>query len=256
MTAKVLIYDIETAPNLGYIWAKWQQNVLKFEREWFMLSFAYKWLGEKTTHVVALPDFDGYDEDRFNDYNVVAALWDLFDEADITITHNGKNFDKGKAYARMIYHGMMPPNPTKEIDTCQVARRQFAFSGNSLKDLARFLGIANKGESGGLDTWFDCMDGDEAAWARMKKYNKQDVVVTEQLYLKLRPWIKSHPNMSLYEKNIRPEQCPRCLVAGCLQGRGWQYSNVTKKHKYQCMNCGGYCLSRAVSKTQTEYLAA
>ena len=58
-TARVLLYDIETVPNLAYVWGKWEQNVIRFESEWHMLCFAYKWLGEKKTHVVALPDFAG-----------------------------------------------------------------------------------------------------------------------------------------------------------------------------------------------------
>ena len=29
--AKILFLDIETAPSLGWVWGKWQQNVIDFK---------------------------------------------------------------------------------------------------------------------------------------------------------------------------------------------------------------------------------
>ena len=42
---KVLLIDIETTPNLGWVWGKYEQDVLKFEKESYMLSFTAKWVG-------------------------------------------------------------------------------------------------------------------------------------------------------------------------------------------------------------------
>ena len=105
---RILIYDLETAPDLGYAWQKWDTNLLDFHSNWYMLSFAWKWLGERKTHVLGLDDYDGYQADMQNDYSLTEDLWMLFDEADITVAHNGDSFDKGKAQARMIFHGMEP----------------------------------------------------------------------------------------------------------------------------------------------------
>ena len=55
--ARVVLLDIETSPNLGYVWGLWDQNVIEFENEWNILCFAWKVLGEKATHVVSRPDF-------------------------------------------------------------------------------------------------------------------------------------------------------------------------------------------------------
>ncbi len=57
MKTKILVFDIETSPSLGYVWGKYKQYVIEFEQEWNMLCFAYKWLGEKKIHSKALPDY-------------------------------------------------------------------------------------------------------------------------------------------------------------------------------------------------------
>lgn len=70
--AKVLYFDIETAPNLSYVWGHYEQNVIQHDREWYMLCISYRWEGEKKVHVCALPDFpDAYKKDPENDYHVV-----------------------------------------------------------------------------------------------------------------------------------------------------------------------------------------
>ena len=35
--AKILYYDIETAPNLSYVWGQYEQNVIAHVSEWHML---------------------------------------------------------------------------------------------------------------------------------------------------------------------------------------------------------------------------
>ena len=113
--AKVLFYDIETAPNLAYVWGQYDQNVVQQYREWYLLCFSYKWEGQKSTSVVSLTDFpDVYDKDPEDDSAVAQVLWDLFDEADVVIAHNGDKFDMKKANARFIVHEMGPPKHTPD----------------------------------------------------------------------------------------------------------------------------------------------
>ena len=67
----ILFLDIENAPNLGYVWGKYEQTVVKYEHESFMMAVAYKWQHQKRVYVKSLPDFDGYEEDRYSDENLV-----------------------------------------------------------------------------------------------------------------------------------------------------------------------------------------
>lgn len=235
---KILLYDIETMSNLAYVWGKYEQNVISYEKEWYMLSFAYKWLGEKQTHVLSLPDFKGYTKNKTNDKALVAELWKLFDEADIVIAHNGNSFDQKKANAKFVEHGMKPPSPYKQIDTKLVARRYFNFNSNKLDDLARLFGFGRKLDTGGFDTWLGCASGDMKAWRKMCFYNKHDVVLLEKIYLKMRGWMTNHPHVGVLSDD--KEVCPNCN-AKALQKRGFGIrGNLTKVQRFQCTACGGW----------------
>lgn len=243
--ARTLIWDIETSPGLGFVWGKYDQNVLAFEQEWYLLSIAWKWLGEKKIHVVGLPDFDRYATDPTNDYDLAATAHGLFDAADVVIAHNGIAFDTKKAQARMLIHGFSPPSPFKEVDTLRAARKRFAFTSNRLDDLCKALGIGQKRDTGGFNTWLGCINGDLDAWARMKKYNKHDVRILEQLYLRLRPWIDGHPNIAMLDGNM--DSCPKC-GADAMSRQGFKFNRTTTVQQWKCRACGGWASSRTSKK--------
>lgn len=57
MEARILLFDIENAPSLGYFYDMSKEyNIIEIVEHSYMLSFAYKWLHEKRIHVRALPD--------------------------------------------------------------------------------------------------------------------------------------------------------------------------------------------------------
>jgi hypothetical protein len=246
--ARTLIFDIENTPNLGWIWELWQTDVIQVDVDWHILSFAWKWLGEKRVHAMGLPDC----EDPESDYELCVKLHELFDEADIVVAHNGARFDVPKVNARMLVHGMEPPSPYKQVDTLQVARRTFKFSSNKLDDLCRELGLERKGDTSGWKTWIGCINGDEKAWRTLIKYNKQDVQILEQLYLRLRPWTKNHPNVGAIDD--LSDICPRCGAAGEMISRGWTYATASRRQRFQCRACGGWCAGRNVYKTGNSYV--
>jgi len=241
-----LLFDIETAPNLGWIWGKYEQNVLDYVNEWYVLCFAAKWLNEKETDVHALPDFHGtWGLDKEDDYEVVNYLWLLLDEADIVIAHNGDQFDIRKINTRFLAHGMNPPSPYRTIDTLKVARRYFKFNSNKLDDLAQYLGIGRKVKTGGFELWKGCMSGDAASWDKMKKYNQVDVKLLEEVYLKLRPWIKNHPTVNMGEAEMC---CPNC-GSNNVNRRGFSVTRVSRFQRYRCMGCGAWSRSRLSDRT-------
>ena len=250
-TPRVLIYEIETTPNEGYTWGKWDQNVIRFKKDWHLLSVAWKWLGERRTYVMGLDDYEGYVPGDRDDSALAWLIHDLFDEADVAITHNGNSFDQPKARTRMAVHHLPPHRPFKEVDTLKVARKVFAFTSNPLEDLCRQLGLDHKGKMD-FDCWVGCMEGDPKQWARMKKYNKQDVVILEALYLALLPWMTTHPNMALI--GDMPDACPKCGQVGQMIRRGRRINQVTTREQYQCTACGGYCAGRAITKSDVLYV--
>jgi len=240
-TSRTLIIDIENAPMLSYHWGIYQQDIGKPMRvegnRSYMMSCAMGWLDEDKVHY-----FETRTED---DSTLTAKILEFLDEADFVIGHNAKRFDMKKINAYAILNNLSPPSPYKVIDTMLMAKQQFSFERNTLEYLSNALCTQTKSAHGkfkGFELWSECMKGNEEAWAEMKHYNIQDVVATKELYLKLRPWVKGHPNMvakSGSEKN-------RCTTCGSsdISPHGYHVSNSGKFQQYKCNDCGGFSKAR------------
>lgn len=242
---RVLIYDIENTPTVVTTWSLWESNAIETLEEWYILSYAYKWLGEDKVHVVSLPDFKGYKKDRKNDKQLCESLKKLFDEADIVVAHNGDQHDQKKSNARFIYHGIEPPSPYKSIDTKKIAKKYFKFNSNSLNNLCQYFEIGGKLSHTGMSLWRGCMEGDMKSWKTMCKYNKQDVVLLEKIYLKLRPWMTAHPNQNVITGNTMC--CPKCQ-SDKMQKRGFGITNTRRYQRWQCQDCAGWSQSPLTSE--------
>lgn len=240
MAARILLLDIETAPSLGYAWAKWDTNIIEFTRDWYILCFGYKWLDETGVTVKSLPEYKGYKKSLHDDKALMADLWALLDEADIIVAHNGDSFDIKKINARFLVHGLTPPSTYKTVDTLKVARKYFRFESNKLNDLGKTLGVGAKLPHIGFALWKGCMDGDAAAWEVMTQYNAQDVSLLEEIYLRLRPWASTHPDVSLYgDTDGKPDspQCPNC-GSHHIQRRGMAVARTRRYQRLNCQACG------------------
>lgn len=233
---KVLLFDLETTPNISYTWGKYEQNVIAFKKEWELLSFSYKWLNEKTVYCSTRLDF----KDK-TDKSLVKEMKRILEQADILIAHNGDEFDFKKANAKLVEHNLGPMAEVQKIDTKKVAKRYFKFNSNSLDDLGNLLGVGRKVQTGGFDLWLGCIAGDKKAFAKMAKYNKQDVLLLEKVYLKLRPWMTNHPNIANYEKT--PHSCPKCAGTD-LKSQGLRRTKTSEFRRYLCLGCGGYSQAR------------
>ena len=239
--SRILTLDIETAPIEAYTWGLWDQNVglEQIKTEWSILSYAAKWLDSKK---IIYADTGGRGARKCrDDKKLVAELWKLLDEADIVVAQNGARFDIKKINARLIMHGHGPYSPVRIIDTLSVAKKHFGFTSNKLAWMSKYLTSTKKSQHKkfpGFDLWKGCLADNPKAWAEMKKYNKLDVIATEELYLKLRPWISNHPNLNMY--SIREGvKCPKCNSAN-LQSRGSMVTQTGKYQRLQCQGCGGW----------------
>ena len=237
----VLILDIETSPLLSYHWGVWQQNIgqpmrIDGDRS-YMMSIAMKWLGDDKIHY-----FESRTED---DSDLVKSTIDFLDKADIVIAHNGKKFDLKKINAYAIINGLKPPSPYRQIDTLIEAKKNFSFERNTLAYIADVLECSPKldhAKFSGFELWKECIAGNEDAWDEMKKYNIQDIRTLEEVYLKMRPYIKGHPNVVTTAGSIKP----RCVSCGShnLESTGYSVTNVSKFKRYKCADCGSFSRGR------------
>ena len=242
---KILTLDIENSPVRGYVWSLWRQNVAlnQIERDWYMLTWAAKWMHEDEVQGDSIFHYKAeYKEHPESDYYILLSLRDLLDEADIVVGWNSKAFDIPKINARMIDWGIPMYSPFQQIDAMQIAKKQFRFTSNKLEYVSRKLGCGGKMETGGFELWSDCMNGKPEAWKKMLDYNMTDVIRTEDTYLKLRPWSKSHPNHSLYTADGLANSELMCNKCGseALIRYGYAYTNLGKFQEYHCKGCGCY----------------
>lgn len=233
---QVLLLDIETAPSIAYVWRFFKENISPKQvlEHCSMLSFGAKWLGsDKLIY---------FDTRRRSERALLKKMNALLMKADAIIAHNGTNFDMPKIRGRSLVYGLTPPSPYKEIDTCRIARREFGFDANSLEYLAKVLGCTEKSSHKkfpGFELWAECMKGNEEAWDEMQDYCLQDVETLEEVYLKVRPYARQHPNVAVYAENSGIT-CPKC-GSEHNQKQGYVYTNVGKYQKYQCQADG--CMS-------------
>lgn len=237
--ANILVYDIETSPNIGYCWGKYDQDIMDYAKEWEILSVAWKWYGEKKVFVRSQRDFEGTEK------GLCQLLWELFDDADIVVAHNGDQFDQKKVRSRLLYHGFGPPSPFAEVDTRKIAKKYFRFNSNRLDDLGKHLGLGEKASHPGLQMWIDCMAGKTKAWKQMEKYNKQDVVLLDKVYTKLLPWVTNHPSVALLNGSVG---CPNC-GSSLITRQGVKATKKSLMQQFKCKEClGWFSLPAKLSK--------
>lgn len=231
---KILVLDIETRPNLAYVWKIWDENISlsQLVEVGEVICFGAKWLGES----------EAIFRSTFHDSKktMLQKAWDLMDEADAIIHFNGKSFDVKHLNREFLLAGMTPPSPHKNIDLLTVTRGQFKFVSNKLDHVASQLGVGSKVSHEGFGLWLACMNNDADAWERMKEYCIHDVYLTEEVYDKLLPWIKSHPSIPTYRGDDKTIHEPACRNCGSynIQFRGYATTAQSKFHRFVCKDCG------------------
>jgi hypothetical protein len=247
---RLLFLDIETSPLRSYTWRLWKQDIptAAIISDWWMISWSAKWAGEEGVFSQAVTSKEALIED---DSRIVNTLWHLLNQANIVCTHNGERFDIPKIRSRFLIHGLPPTRPYLQIDTLKVVKKEFGFSSNKLDYIAQVLGLPGKLPTG-LDLWIRCMEGDAAALKIMEEYNRNDVIVLENVYMLLRPFVKTHPNFNLWSETNDPV-CPHCGSKNLIEEKGGYYTQTAQYNLHKCLDCGAISRERktVVSKEKT-----
>lgn len=237
---KILLLDIETAPMLAYVWGIWEENIgiNQIVKEWSVLSWSAKWVNEDKIMYMD----NRKSRDIENDKKLLEGMHALLSEADIVITQNGVRFDIPKLKARFARHGMKPVKPFKQLDTKIMCKGQFALTSYKLEYMAEFFKLKTRKFTDkdkkfpGFSMWRECLLGNTAAWREMERYNKQDVIVLEELYHRLAPWNNKQINMGVFSTS-EDHSCNSCGSEN-LQKRGYRVTTGGKYQAYQCQDCG------------------
>lgn len=228
---KILLLDIETAPNLAYVWGLWDQNVSleQIVQSHYMLCWSAKWLGKKGVFFSS--------KQCQSTKQMLKPLYALLEEADAVVHYNGKRFDIPHINREFILQGFTPPSPYKQIDLLETVKRQFKFPSNKLQHVAQSLGLGSKTKHDGFSLWVGCIEKDKDSWTKMQEYNIQDVLLLEKVYKKLLPWVKGHANYSVFQSNPGSCVCPHCGGTHVVK-RGFAHTLSSVFQRYKCKDCG------------------
>lgn len=236
MIRKRLFYDIETSYYIVKAWSPgfgrniFPTDIIKFPA---IICICWKWEGEDTVHSLTWTD-------EQDDKALLESFVKDLHKANQIVAHNGDRFDLKWLRMRAIQHGI-PMHPRYEtIDTLKIAKSQFKFHSNKLDELGKFLGVGEKIETN-MQLWDRViLESDPEALAEMVRYCKQDVVLLEKVFNKLKPYAKASFNYGkLYgDKNWA---CPEC--GNLLVHVGKTYTTAMGVRRYYLRCKKGGCLT-------------
>ena len=223
---KVLLWDIETSwglrPDLTHL-----------------LCISWKWLGAKKVHVSKIsdngrwPDTPGLRDDK----HILEEFSQAFLAADDQVTWYGIKFDEPYVRAKLAKYRMPTLPHIHHTDLWKTCRKEFSLSSNRLENCAEFLGVEHEKEKLSHFVWQDAQFGNKNALNRIVYRCKIDVLLLEDVYNVMLPYIRS----SRYNKAAHKEYCcPACGEVGTLQRRGTQVAIVKRWVRYHCQNCGSW----------------
>ena len=231
---KRLFFDIET----GYYILKvrtWQlKNYTRYfdhndiMREKEIICISYKWQGEDKVHTL---------DWRMGEKKMLKAFIKIMGEADECVGHNGDNFDIKELRTRCISHGVLMYPNYRTLDTLKKARSGFRFASNKLDYLGHFFGIGGKKEHDGFDLWKDVVEGgDEERLEQMISYCERDVILLEDVYFVMRPFITHENNMAVLKGGDKWE-CPECASSNVQLSHTYSTPLGTIRRKMKCNDC-------------------
>jgi hypothetical protein len=237
---KILCVDIETSPAVVFSWGLFGQDhsinqIIEPSR---VLCFAAKWLDKKQVEF--------YSEFHSSHDDMIKQAWRLLNEADIITSYNGMSFDWKHLNREFLLAGLGPVSPFVDIDLLRINRANFKFLSNKLGYVTQAVGLPTKLETGGMELWKQVLANDPAAWAKFRRYNIRDVVVTERLYVLLSQggWIKG-VHAGLFSGDM--STCHACGSSD-LTPVGVMYSRASAWPKALCV-CGVF--NKVLSNGQT-----
>lgn len=200
------------------------------------VCFTAKWHGERAVF------YAEWDSDDPHYLAKVSA--ELFDEADIVVTYNGARADIRWLQEPWDDLGLNP-TPYKHVDLFRLQTR-WARLRKSLSYLLDKMSLANKDGKYNIDEAMGACAGDDKMRRRLKRYNVQDVVITEQLFDRLRHLLPGI-NLGVYHADAEDtRRCPYCGKEDTLTANGWYTASVQRYAMFTCSACGGHSRTNVV----------
>lgn len=246
--ARILYIDVENAPCIAAVFGRFNINLTQnniIENGGQIISAVWMWEGSDKLHGVIMTPEEAKNRD---DSRVIANIYEAIENSDIIVAQNGDRFDLPKFKTRCIVNGFPPPKKLRTVDTLKIAK-QLGFPSNRLDALGDYLGVGRKIENSGISLWIECLKGNKKALDEMYEYNKQDVLLLRDVYMKIRAYDARHPNLGNYY-NDENSRCTVCGSTNVYQTGNSVFTQVSEYSEVQCNNCGHRMRTRKNLKTK------
>lgn len=232
-----LFYDIETSFCQGSFWRPGFKQTIRPEqilKHAQIICISWKWEGEDQVHHL------DWGLKKQCDKKLLKKFIKVLDKADEIVAHNGDRFDIKWIRARAAYHNLIMRPDYRSIDTLKLCKRYFNLPAYTLKHIAEYFELTHKLESGGLKNWIDVIvHKDKDALDNMLYYCDGDIITLEEVFHKIRPYIKASFNYPA----LRHEAKWRCPECGQLPVCNKSYTTTmgTIRRMMHCKHgCGQY----------------
>ena len=239
--AVIVFFDLEMIPNMVEAMKVWPQlsnypGLTLRATVSTIICAGWKYYGHKKVECINAWDWPKKWKNNINnDFEVVKAIYDVLKHADAVVTHNGKRFDWKFLQTRLMYHGLGPLGNIHHIDTKQTASRHLYSFNNRLGYLGEWLANDKKLDHEGWDLWVDVSNDCEKAKKKMTAYCKQDVLLLEKVFERLKPLISNIPNYNIFIPG-RHHKCPNCGSIK-VSNNGWRHTKTRSYKRYICRDC-------------------
>ena len=210
--AKIGVVDIETAPAIVATYQFHNTTISEKQviEDGYILCWTWKELGKKEVVIRATPK--GYGVGYVES---LKDLRELLDDIDIVVHYNGRRFDIPFVNKEFLKYGIPPYSPIMHVDLWNATHRAFNFERSRLAYVTRILKqykrmSTRKGESGGFEGALACMRGDKKAMREMVKYNKLDVITTEEYFMLIRDWLPATSGFKRVMEYVNGERSIKC----------------------------------------------
>lgn len=228
---KRLFWDIETSYYTVRVWGIKRVNYIPWEnivKHKEIICISYKWQYEDKVHTL---DF------RMGKREMLKAFVKVLGEAHEIVGHNIDNFDIKELRTQCIAEGVLMFPNYRSLDTLKKARQYFRFPSNKLDYISSHLNKRGKVEHEGMNMWVKIMEqNDEQALEKMIEYCEGDVIITEDTYFVMSPFINHNNNFAVLTGGKKWE-CPECTSKDVKMFRTYSTPMGVIRREMKCNQC-------------------
>ena len=154
-----------------------------------LLCAALKIAGERKPYIYRL-DENLVVTEHWNDKNLCDVIADGLSGLDLIVTQYGSRYDIPFFNSRMLFHGYKPIPAKMHVDVWRISRSRLALSSNRLESVSRFFKTKENKDHLDWETWERAAYGDTPALDAIVDHCRRDVLVLEEVFDTLKPFIK------------------------------------------------------------------